>query len=697
MFERLKDDAETPLYNGCIKFTRLSFVLKLYNLKASNGWIDKSFTELLSLLHEMLPEDNVLPKRTYEAKQVLASIGLTHEKIHSCPNNCILFRNEYASLRRCPKYNAKQMTWHAEGRIRDGKLRHPADSLQWKKFDNDHEEFATETRNIHFALATDGMNPHGMQSSTHNLKLLWDNGIEVYDGFRDENFIVKAMLYGTINDFPAYGNLSGYSIKGQCACPICQEKTDYIRLDHCHKNVFMGHCRWLSKNHPFRRMKKAFNGSCEVRRCPYLKSGSEIFDEVKHIRTTFGKPFTKQIPTASWKKLSIFFQLPYWESLYVRHFVDVMHVEKNVCESVIGTLLNIVGKKKDGINARLDLVKLGIRSDLAPVKKGKQTFLPPTACTLSRNEKCALCETLYSVKVPEGYSSNIKSLVSLKDLKLKGLKSHDCQILLENLIPVAIRSILPKKVRMAITKLCFFFKAICSKVIDPGRLPSLQNQIAETLCELEMYFLLSFFDIMVHLTIHLVEETKLCGPVYMRWMYPVERYMKILKGYVKNRSKPEGCITERYLVEEAVEFCSEYLSNVESCGIPKSRHHGRTLGEGSSGCQQIEVPRLQWEQAHLYVLQNTPKIEPYISLHKETLKRRNPTRGKNWITKEHNVRFIGWLQERVGEQLKQRNTSVSELIRWLSKGPCIDAFSYTSYLVNGFTFYTKQHDNQSTM
>ncbi|XP_027357517.1 uncharacterized protein LOC113866918 [Abrus precatorius] len=462
MFERLKDDAETPLYNGCTNFSRLSSVLKLYNLKASNGWTNKSFTRLLSLLHEMLLEDNVLPQRTYEAKQVLASIGLTHEKILACPNDCILFRNEYGSLRKCPKCNvsrylkkdttptkviwyfplisrlrrlfrsaenAKQMTWHAEGRIRDGKLRHPADSPQWKKFNDDHEEFATETRNIRFALATNGMNPHGMQSSTHNLKLLWDNGIEVYDGYRDENFTVKAMLYGTINDFPTYGNLSGYSIKGQCACPICQEKIDY--------------------------------------------SGEEIFDEVKHIRTTFGKLFPKQIPTAIWKKMSIFFQLPYWKSLYVRHFVDVMHVEKNVCESVIGTLLNIVGKNKVGINARLDLVKLGIRSDLAPVKKGNQTFLPPTAYTLSRYEKRALCETLYSVKVPEGYSSNINSLVSLKDLKLKGLKSHDFHILIENLIYVAIRSILPKKFRMAITKLCFFFKAICSKLIDPERLPCL--------------------------------------------------------------------------------------------------------------------------------------------------------------------------------------------------------------------------------
>ncbi|XP_057443610.1 uncharacterized protein LOC130735722 [Lotus japonicus] len=59
MFERLVSDSEKPLYDGCTKYTRLSTVLKLYNLKASNGWSDKSFTELLALLKDMLPENNV--------------------------------------------------------------------------------------------------------------------------------------------------------------------------------------------------------------------------------------------------------------------------------------------------------------------------------------------------------------------------------------------------------------------------------------------------------------------------------------------------------------------------------------------------------------------------------------------------------------------------------------------------------------
>ena len=60
------------------------------------------------------------------------------------------------------------------------------------------------------------------------------------------------------------------------------------------------------------------------------------------------------------------------------------------------------------------------------------------------------------------------------------------------------------------------------------------KMIVVILYELEMFFSPSFFDIMVHLVVHLVRKVRLCGPMYLRWMYPVERYMKILKGYVKN-------------------------------------------------------------------------------------------------------------------------------------------------------------------
>ncbi|BAU02069.1 hypothetical protein VIGAN_11148800, partial [Vigna angularis var. angularis] len=75
---------------------------------------------------------------------------------------------------------------------------------------------------------------------------------------------------------------------------------------------------------------------------------------------------------------------------------------------------------------------------------------------------------------------------------------------------------------------------------------------------------------MVHLLVHLVREIKLCGPVYLRWMYPIERYMKILKGYVKNPYRPEGSMIERYIAEESIEFCSDYMTSTNPIGVPRT-------------------------------------------------------------------------------------------------------------------------------
>ena len=191
---------------------------------------------------------------------------------------------------------------------------------------------------------------------------------------------------------------------------------------------------------------------------------------------------------------------------------------------------------------------------------------------MSTKEKRSFFHCLWNVKVPEGYSSNINSLVSIKDLKLVGLKSHDCHVLMQQLLPVAIRGILPDKFWVAITRLCFVFNAICSKVIDPARLDELENEAAIVLCQMEMYFPPSFFDIMVHLIVHLVREIRLCGPVFLRWMYPIERYMKVLKGYTKNQHQPEASIVERYVAEECIEFCSQYIEGGKSVGVPETRN-----------------------------------------------------------------------------------------------------------------------------
>lgn len=73
-----------------------------------------------------------------------------------------------------------------------------------------------------------------------------------------------------------------------------------------------------------------------------------------------------------WKKKSVFFDSPYWQVLPLRHNLDVMHVEKNIDESILGTLLDIKGKSKHGINSCKDIEVLGIRKKLHHIEIGRK-------------------------------------------------------------------------------------------------------------------------------------------------------------------------------------------------------------------------------------------------------------------------------------------------------------------------------------
>ena len=84
-----------------------------------------------------------------------------------------------------------------------------------------------------------------------------------------------------------------------------------------------------------------------------------------------------------WKKRLIFYELPYWKSLFVWHCLDVMYIKKNAYELIMGTLLDIPNKTKDGEKAWLDLKEINIRPNLLLEKRVNGTYLPPTNYTLS--------------------------------------------------------------------------------------------------------------------------------------------------------------------------------------------------------------------------------------------------------------------------------------------------------------------------
>ncbi|RDX79458.1 hypothetical protein CR513_40123, partial [Mucuna pruriens] len=147
------------------------------------------------------------------------------------------------------------------------------------------------------------------------------------------------------------------------------------------------------------------------------------------------------------------------------------------------------------------------------------------------------------------YDSKTKNDVNarLNLIDIVGLKSHDCHVLMQQLLPMAICDVLLKNIRKVLTKLCSFFNAICSKVINPQNLEELENKAIIILCQLEIYFPPSFFNIMIHLVVYLVREIRLCDPMFLRWMYPIECYMMILKSHVKKSHQLEASIVERYI------------------------------------------------------------------------------------------------------------------------------------------------------
>jgi hypothetical protein len=144
-----------------------------------------------------------------------------------------------------------------------------------------------------------------------------------------------------------------------------------------------------------------------------------------------------------------------------------MHVTKNVFDSIIGTLLDMSRKIKDGLKSRTDLVQFDLRLELHPILRpnGKH-FLPPASYTLTVEEKKTFCQCLHGVQVPIVFLSNISKLVSMSDLSMFSYNSHDCHVMMMVFLTIAIWAIKPVHVKVLITRLCYFFNTVSQKMID---------------------------------------------------------------------------------------------------------------------------------------------------------------------------------------------------------------------------------------
>lgn len=191
------EEAETPLYPSCMKYTKMSALVVLFKHKITNGLSDKGFGEILTILCDMLPGDNTLPNSMYTAKKMLRTFGLGYDKIHACVNDCCLFRKDKDNMDECPKCGSsrwkvdertektrkgvpakvlryfpiiprirrmflakdmeEQLTWHSNNKSKDGNVRHPVDSAAWHNIDQRWPSFASEPRNVRLVLQQMGL------------------------------------------------------------------------------------------------------------------------------------------------------------------------------------------------------------------------------------------------------------------------------------------------------------------------------------------------------------------------------------------------------------------------------------------------------------------------------------------------------------------------------------------------------------
>ncbi|XP_060170674.1 uncharacterized protein LOC132601609 [Lycium barbarum] len=456
------------------------------------------------------------------------------------------------------------------------------------------------------------------------LKDLWETGIKTYDAETNQTFRMRATLLWIVSDFPALAM-------------------------HSRKMCYLGHRRFLPRDHPLRKDKKSFNDQEGHRPAPTPLSGVEVFAELREFDNVYGKGKKKRPRDnkGPCKQRSISFELPYWAHNKLRHNLDVIHIEKNICDSLVGTLLDIDRKSKDHVNSCYDLQEMGIRKELQPIEDDNGSVSLARACfSMKPEQKRLFCTVMKNAKLQKGCASNISQRVQVKEMKISGYKSHDAHFIMHYLLQVAVRKALPKNVSLTLIRLGNFFRAICSKVIRPRDLEK--------------------------------------------------------RGFFRNRSCQEASTAEGFLAEECLSFCSRYLYD----GVKKrfSRYQteddeclqnfspifpniGHPIGRGKKKRNTFLLDSQSKDEAHRYALFNTgdEQVEKLIEEQKNLMG--NHTRSNAWVrARNHSREFSNRFEKKV------ENVEVPDYLRGLAQGPNSVAKRYTAYFINEYRFHTKTRD-----
>ncbi|WVY94426.1 hypothetical protein V8G54_033514 [Vigna mungo] len=415
---------------------------------------------------------------------------------------------------------------------------------------------------------------------------------------------------------------------GKLACLHCMEHSKAFRLYHGRKNSwFDSHRRFLPNEHAFRRNRNAFKkGEVVMEDAPPYLTRTKVWNRVN----AYPKVTENGAPRIdgygewhNWTKKSIFWDLSYWKDNLLRHNLDLMHIEKNFFDNIFNTVMNASGKSKDNEKAQMDLGLYCRQKDLElKTHSNGKMYKSKANYTLLVDQSKQVCHWLKDLRMPGGYSSNLSRCVDVNRGKLIGMKSHDCHVFMECLLPIAFSS-LPAHVLNPITKVSHFFRDLCSTTMNKDDLQKMEENIPFILCKMERISPPSFFDSMEHIPIHFPYEARLGGLVQYRWMYPFKRFMGYAKRSFKNKARVEGSICASYLHKETTHFCSYYFknfmltpqSNRNEADIEIERTTLSAFDEGGHHSGRESTNWLSDEElksAHVHVLVNCNEVQSYL-------------------------------------------------------------------------------------
>jgi hypothetical protein len=163
-----------------------------------------------------------------------------------------------------------------------------------------------------------------------------------------------------------------------------------------------------------------------------------------------------------------------------------MHIEKNVMDNILGTILDIKGKTKDDLAARIDLVEMNLRPKLhVYMSDNGRTYMSVACHTMSKDDKTYFLKVLRNMRVPDRYASNVSRCVKLKECTISRLKSHDSYLLMQQLLPITLCESLPGNMVRPLVEMSTFFRGLCSTKLTQEDINQLEGDTSVTLYKME--------------------------------------------------------------------------------------------------------------------------------------------------------------------------------------------------------------------